>query len=38
MLLDSGWSLEELLSLLESEDKLNAKIEEALVVLFSPTT
>jgi len=37
MLLDSGWSLEELLSLLESEDKLNAKIEEALVVLFNPT-
>jgi hypothetical protein len=33
MLLDSGWGIEELYSLLESEDKLNQKIEEAVAVL-----
>jgi len=33
MLLDSGWSVEDLLSLVHEEDKLNAKIEEAVSVL-----
>jgi len=33
MLLDSGWSIQDLLSLLESEEKLNQKIEEAVSVL-----
>jgi len=33
MLLDSGWSIEELFSLLNDEDKLNQKIEEAVNVL-----
>jgi len=33
MLLDSGWSIEELYSLLNDEDKLNQKIEEAVSVL-----
>jgi len=34
MLLDSGWSFEELWSLLENEGKLNQKIDEALSVLI----
>jgi len=34
MLLDSGWSFEELWSLLENEEKLNQKIDEALGVLI----
>jgi len=34
MLLDSGWGIEELYSLLESEEKLNQKIDEALNVLL----
>jgi len=34
MLLDSGWSFEELWSLLENEEKLNQKIDEALSVLI----
>lgn len=33
MLLDSGWPVEELIGLTQSEDKLNAKIEEAVAVL-----
>jgi len=33
MLLDSGWGIEELYSLLESEEKLNQKIEEAVNLL-----
>jgi len=33
MFLDSGWSIEELLSLLSNEAKLNEKIEEAMGVL-----
>jgi len=33
MILDAGWSLEELLSLLEDEGKLHQKIDEALDVL-----
>jgi hypothetical protein len=33
MLLDSGWSIEELFSLLGDEEKLNQKIEEAVGVL-----
>jgi len=37
MLLDSGWSIEELFSLLESEEKLNQKIDEAVNVLLSNT-
>jgi len=37
MLLDAGWSLSELVSLLENEEKLNQKIDEALGVLFNPS-
>jgi len=37
MLLDSGWGLEELYSLLESEEKLNQKIQEAVNVLLNNT-
>jgi len=37
MLLDSGWELEELLSLLESEEKLDQKIQEAVNVLINNT-
>lgn len=37
MLLDAGWSLSELVSLLENEEKLNLKIDEALGVLFNPS-
>jgi len=33
MLLDSGWGIDELFSLLESEEKLNQKIDEAVGVL-----
>jgi len=33
MLLDSGWSIEELFSILSDEDRLNQKIEEAVNVL-----
>jgi polyadenylate-binding protein len=33
MLLDSGWSIEDLLALLESDEKLMLKIEEAISVL-----
>jgi len=33
MLLDSGWGIEELFSLIENEDKLNNKIKDALDVL-----
>jgi len=33
MLLDSGWSIDELFGLLGDEEKLNGKIEEAVVVL-----
>jgi len=35
MLLDSGWGVDELLSLLESEVKLNQKIDEAVNVLLN---
>jgi len=35
MILDAGWTLEELWSLLESDEKLKDKIDEALVVLKS---
>jgi polyadenylate-binding protein len=37
MLLDSGWGIDELFSLLESEEKLNQKIEEAVNVLLTST-
>jgi polyadenylate-binding protein len=36
MLLESGWSKEDLLSLLESEEKLHQKIQEAVSVLENP--
>lgn len=35
MLLDAGWEIEELFSLLVNEDKLNQKIEEAMSVLLT---
>jgi hypothetical protein len=34
MLLDAGWEIEELFSLLINEDKLNQKIDEAMGVLL----
>jgi len=33
MLLDAGWDIDELYSLLENEEKLNQKIHEAVTVL-----
>jgi polyadenylate-binding protein len=38
MILDAGWGLEELLSLLEHEEKLNQRIDEALGVLLKSTS
>jgi hypothetical protein len=38
MFLDSGWPVEELIGLTQSEDKLNAKIEEAVQVLQRATS
>jgi polyadenylate-binding protein len=35
MLLDAGWEIEELFSLLVNEEKLNQKIDEAMAVLLS---